>query len=104
MDAEVAHVHQVVGASDGAVRFSSRELRCTGPGANNPIPGGKAERFGVQSQMCLAVYPKIDKPYLFGLDQCSRVRRWTQPEQRLFEAIGRRLTARLFENSLRITT
>jgi hypothetical protein len=69
MDAGVAHVHGVVRASDATVRF--------GTGANDPIPGGVAERIGAQSRMCLAVYPKIDKPYLFGLDQCARVRSWT---------------------------
>src|SRR5258708_1005712 len=47
MDAEVAHVHRVVRASERAVRF--------GPGADIPIPSGIAERFGAKSQMCLAV-------------------------------------------------
>src|SRR5580704_10138819 len=54
-----------------------------------------AERFRVKSQICLAVYPKTDKPYIFGLDQCSRARNWTEAEQSLFEAIGQRLAALL---------
>jgi PAS domain S-box-containing protein len=83
MDAEVAHMHRVVRASEAAVRF--------GPSADNPIPSGIAERFGVQSQMCLAVYPKTDKPYIFGLDQCTWARNWTEEEQSLFEATGQRL-------------
>ena len=87
VDPEMAHMRRVVMASDGAVRF--------GPGADIPIPSGIAKRYRVRSQMCLAVHPKIDKPYLFGLDQCTRVRSWTEPEQRLFEAIGQRLATLL---------
>jgi PAS domain S-box-containing protein len=92
MDAEVAHVHRVVRASEAAVRF--------GPGANNPIPSGIAERFAVQSQMCLAVYPKTDKPYLFGLDQCTAARNWTEAEQSIFEATGQRLATLLTSLSM----
>jgi PAS domain S-box-containing protein len=87
MDAELAHVHHVVRPSKSAVRF--------GPGADIPVQGGIAEGFGVQSQLCLAVHPKIDRPYLFGLDQCTRVRSWTDQEQRLFEAIGQRMATLL---------
>jgi signal transduction histidine kinase len=39
----------------------------------------------------MAVYPKTDKPYMFGLHQCSHARIWTPPEERLFQEIGRRL-------------
>src|SRR5216683_3101779 len=87
-----AHVHRVVRASEGAVRF--------GPGANNPIPSGIAERLGVQSQMCLAVHPKTDKPYIFGLDQCTWARNWTEAAQSLFEATGQRLAILLTSLSM----
>ena len=50
-----------------------------------------AERFGVRSEMLMALLSKGDRPYLFGLHQCSRPRR-TKEEQRLFEEIGHRLT------------
>ena len=40
----------------------------------------------------MALRPKGDRPYLFGLHQCSRVRTWTKEEQRLFEEVGHRLT------------
>jgi PAS domain S-box-containing protein len=83
MDAEVAHVHRIIRSSKTAVGF--------GPGTDFPMPRGIAERFGVKSQMCLAVYPKMGQPYLFGLDQCSRVRIWNAQEQKLFEATGKRL-------------
>jgi PAS domain S-box-containing protein len=91
MDAEVAHVHRVVLASETAARF--------GPGENNPIPSEVAERFGVQSQLCVAISPKIDKPYIFGLDQCTWPRNWTEQEQNVFEAVGERF-ATLFTSLL----
>jgi len=40
----------------------------------------------------MALYPKGDQPYMFGLSQCSSPRVWTPAEERLFEEIGRRLT------------
>jgi hypothetical protein len=45
----------------------------------------------VQSQMCIAVHPKIGKPYTFGLDQCAGPRTWTRQEEELFEAAGKLL-------------
>ena len=39
----------------------------------------------------MAVHPKGDQPYLFGLHQCSYERVWTAQEERLFQEIGRRL-------------
>jgi PAS domain S-box-containing protein len=39
----------------------------------------------------LALYPKLDKPYMFGLHECTHPRVWHLPEQRLFQEIGRRM-------------
>jgi PAS domain S-box-containing protein len=39
----------------------------------------------------MAVYPKADKPYMFGLHQCSYPRVWTPQEEQLFREIGRRV-------------
>jgi PAS domain S-box-containing protein len=83
MDAEVANVFQAVRASSGAVQFDSKSER--------PVPAQLAERFGIQSLIGMAVYPKVDKPYMFGLHQCSYPRVWTAPEERLFQEVGRRL-------------
>jgi len=83
MDAELAQMHRVVMDSRTAVRF--------GAGAQNPIIKGIAERCGVRSQFCLAIHPKADRPYIFGLDQCMTIRAWSEAEQRLFEATGQRL-------------
>jgi len=83
VDAEVASVFRTARASSGAVRF--------GPGSERPVPAQLAERFSIQSIIGMAVYPKIDRPYLLGLHQCSYPRDWTAQEERLFQEIGRRL-------------
>ena len=54
------------------------------------LPSPTAERFGIKSTITMAVYPKVDKPDMFGLHQCSYPRVWTPHEERLFHEIGRR--------------
>jgi PAS domain S-box-containing protein len=83
MDAEVADVFQTARASSGAVQFNSK--------SESPVPAQLGERFGIQSLIAMAVYPKVDKPYMFGLHQCSYPRVWTAREERLFQEVGRRL-------------
>jgi PAS domain S-box-containing protein len=83
MDAEVANVFQAARASSSAVQF--------GPESHRPMPAQLAERFGIQSLIAIAVYPKLDGPYLFGLHQCSYPRIWTAREERLFQEVGRKL-------------
>jgi PAS domain S-box-containing protein len=74
-----------------AARDSSGALPA-GPGHERRVKPQIAERFGVRSEMLMALRPKGDRPYLFGLHQCSQPRSWTKEEQRLFEEIGHRLT------------
>jgi PAS domain S-box-containing protein len=80
---EVAGVSRSLLASDGPVRFD--------PESDRAIPSGLAERLDIKSVMAMAVHPKVDKPYAFGLHQCSHPRVWTAHEERLFHEIGRRL-------------
>ncbi len=87
MDAEIAEAIRLVTVSEVAVRF--------GAAASNSLPGVLAKRFGVRSQMCIAVHPKIGKPYTFGLDQCAGPRTWTRQEKELFAAAGKRLATLL---------
>lgn len=82
MDAEVASVFRAARSTPAAVRIGA-------PGA--PVPAVLAERFQIRSIMAAAVYPKGDRPYLFGLHQCSRDRVWTDVEERLFQEVARRL-------------
>jgi signal transduction histidine kinase/PAS domain-containing protein len=81
-EARVADAARAVLASSTPVRFD--------PESGQPPPSGSAGRFSIKSMMATAVYPKVDKPYMFGLHQCSRARVWTAPEERLFQEIGRR--------------
>ncbi|HEY3446437.1 MAG TPA: PAS domain S-box protein [Myxococcales bacterium] len=69
-------------ASEGPVAFDS----CSGRSLEQA-----AERFSVRSQIVLAVHPKLGKPWLLGMHQCSRARVWDDEDQRLFLEIGRRL-------------
>jgi hypothetical protein len=48
----------------------------------------------------MAIYPKGNRPYLFGLNQCSYPRFWTPQEERLFQEIGRRLADALTSLSM----
>ena len=54
-------------------------------------PEGARVKFGVQSILCMAIYPKTGEPYIFGLHQCSHARTWNEDDKRLFQEIGRRL-------------
>jgi PAS domain S-box-containing protein len=83
MDQDDVGVLKTVRAASGPVRF--------GPGSEQPLPAGLAKHFNVQSRIAMAVYPKLDRPYMFGLSQCSDPRVWTPREERLFQEIGRRL-------------
>ena len=55
------------------------------------MPGEIAKLSQVQSQLAMAIYPKVDKPWAFVIHQCSFPRVWTPEEERLFQAIGSRL-------------
>jgi PAS domain S-box-containing protein len=82
IDTTVATVFSAALGASGAVVL--------GPGRSPEIPPQLAEQFAIRSQIAMAIDAKADKPYLFGLHQCSRAREWTAPEQRLFQEIGRR--------------
>ena len=87
MTADSAEAARAVLAFEGALP--------AGPGHEQRVPPQFAEHFAVRSQMLMALRPKGDRPYLFGLHQCSRPRTWTKEEQRLFEEIGHRLAQAL---------
>lgn len=83
MDEETAGVFRIMRAANGPVKF--------GPEFEHALPSKVAEKYGIQSQIAMAIYPKGSQPYMFGLHQCSRPRVWTPEEERLMQEIGRRL-------------
>jgi diguanylate cyclase (GGDEF)-like protein/PAS domain S-box-containing protein len=82
LDAEVASVFRTILAAKGPVAF--------GPGTELRIPKTGTD-YGVQSMMVMAIYPKRDKPYMFGMHQCRFARIWSAKEAKLFQATGMRL-------------
>jgi len=54
-----------------------------------------AKQFSIQSRMCMAIYPKIGQPWLFGMHQCSYTRVWTENELQLFSDFGQHIANRL---------
>lgn len=83
MDADVAHTLRVLLASDDPVKF--------GPETDHPLPADIVQEFGIRSFMSIAIYPKVGKPWQFGVHQCSHARVWTADEAKLLREIGRRL-------------
>ncbi len=53
------------------------------------------KQFSVQSQLCLVLYPKMGKPWLFGLHQCDYARVWTENELKLFHDFGQHISESL---------
>lgn len=74
-------------------------------GQDKSVNDLSAKQFTVQSQMFQAIYPKMGKPWVFGMHQCSYPRLWTDEEKVLFKEIGRRvadgLSSVLFLRDLR---
>ena len=83
VDAATADVLRIARAASGPV--------CFGPGAPHPLSPTLTQRQGTQSGIFMALHPKGDQPYMFGLSQCAYARVWTPQEERLFQEIGRRL-------------
>ncbi|MFC1634050.1 PAS domain S-box protein [Planctomycetota bacterium] len=79
---EIARVARTLLAANGPVRFD--------PGSEHLLPPVVARKFGYQSMIGMAIYPKTGNPWMFGLHQCSYARVWTLDEGRLFQEIGRR--------------
>jgi two-component system repressor protein LuxO len=75
--------------------LSASEPMVFGPESEHPVPAMIAEQFSVQSQLCFAISPKIGKPWLFGLHQCSHARVWTDNEITLFRQFGQQIAVSL---------
>ncbi len=84
LDADVADAFRILLNTDGPVKF--------GPGNSHPLPANVSERFSIKSLMSMALFPKVGKPWEFGIHQCSHERIWTPEDERLFHEIGRHLS------------
>jgi diguanylate cyclase (GGDEF)-like protein/PAS domain S-box-containing protein len=78
----------------------TRDFRClleadgplkSGPGGDFSLPPDVFERLGFRSVISVAIYPKVGKPWLFALLQCSYARVWTPEDEQLFQEVGRRV-------------
>ncbi|MEW8389237.1 MAG: GAF domain-containing protein, partial [Candidatus Thiodiazotropha sp.] len=80
---EIAASFQSLLACDGPVQF--------GPGRIRPVPPEVEAQFQVKSFMSMVIYPKVGKPWQFGIHQCSSARKWSAGDERLLNEIGLRL-------------
>lgn len=83
MNEEIATAFRTLLDADGPVKF--------GPGSDIPLPERIKERFDIRSMISMVIYPKVGKPWQFGIHQCSYPRIWSPEEERLFQAVGRRI-------------
>lgn len=86
MTPDAAAVYAEALSNDGALVFDFRSGRELPP---------SVEPFTVRSQMCMAIYPRIGKPWLLGIHHCSESHIYSPHEQWLFEEIGRRIAESL---------
>ncbi len=77
------HLNRVLLNTNSTIQFS------TGKEINPEEEPWK--QFQIQSLLGIALYPKIGKPWQFGLHQCAYPRNWTLQEQTMFQEISRRL-------------
>lgn len=50
-----------------------------------------AKRFSIRAQLVMAIRPKMDKPWMFGIHHCAQPHVYTPEEATLFEDIGKRV-------------
>lgn len=63
-----------------------------GSGADHSVLPNIAREYEVQALLAMTLYPKVGKPWMFGMHQYSYPRFWTTQDTRLFSEIGRRLS------------
>lgn len=56
-----------------------------------PLPDS-ARQFSIKSSLNVALYPKIGKPWMWGISQCSYARSWDTEELQLFKEVGNRIS------------
>ena len=84
-------INEGVASKMRAILDSDHPLRL-GPGTEFPVGEFLQEQFHIRSFMATALYPRVDRPWEFGIQQCSYDRVWSDQEMRLFEEISRRMS------------
>lgn len=84
MDDYVENVFRLCLERSGPVRFDPEE---------NPLDLSHAvfERFQIQSQLLMAIRPKDDDPWIFGIHHCREAQVYDESALMLFRAIGNRI-------------
>ncbi len=62
------------------------------PASGRKVSEDTARAFSVQSQIFMALHPRIGDAWMFGMHQCAWARVWTEEEKTMFLRIGRRMT------------
>ncbi|MBO9539471.1 PAS domain S-box protein [bacterium] len=87
--------HEIsLGASGAAMMREALETPTpVAHGRNNPVPwqSEMVSLFQIRSQLYTPIRPRLGKPWLLGLHQCTYDRNWTPQEQRLFRDIAARM-------------
>jgi PAS domain S-box-containing protein len=83
MDSEAAGVFRMVLDTGQALAFGDESGRL--------LPEGLAEVSQINSLLAMALHPRMGKPWMFGIHQCSHSRNWSPEEEKLLQGIGRRL-------------
>jgi len=86
MDSAASELIRITLSTTGPVAF--------GPSYEHQLPS-IAKQFSVQTQLCFAIHPKIGKPWLLGMHQCSYARIWTENEINLFHEFGQSISESL---------
>jgi PAS domain S-box-containing protein len=83
MDSAYANIFRLALSSDNPIEV--------GPSGEYPVSQYFEDELDVQSQLVMAIKPRIGEPWLFGMHQCSNARNWTEHEHKLFREVGCRI-------------
>jgi PAS domain S-box-containing protein len=80
--ADTAEMHERVLGSDWCVPYEAEDI------ASIALP---TDVVPPRAVLAMAIRPKVGRPWIFGMHQCSYARTWSSEEERLFVEIGHRL-------------
>ena len=83
MSEEASQLFRAALDTDRAIFFDYRDPNS---------PQETVEKFGVMTQIHIALYPKTGSPWMFGIHQCSYPKIWSSDEVQLFTEISRRIS------------